>query len=264
MVVNFTKGLDAKKSYLIHEDRSPGLQSASANALSFANNQLYVSGTFFGDLIAIGNNDDGFTNTSSFSGSQGTSDLWIAKISIGSPVFSWIEGSNSDDPVYITDVEFDGKHAYSSGSYNANINFAPGMVNLTHPQQYQNYNGFLIRGDDFRTGGNNGAFYKTDLSASNNHEHDSESEDVELISNSITVYPNPNNGEFSLKFQSSLDGEIELTIFDVTGRVVLSNSFSKTGSEFIKDINLNQFNSGIFMVAIKLNGEVTHQKFIIQ
>ncbi len=264
MVVNFTKDLDAKKSYLIHEDRSPGLQSASANALSFANNQLYVSGTFFGDLIAIGNNDDGFTNTSSFSGSQGTSDLWIAKISIGNPVFSWIEGSNSDDPIYNTDVEFDGKHAYSSGSYNANISFGTGMVNLSHPQQYQNYNGFVVRGDDFRTGGNSGAFYKTDLSASNNNENDSEIDDVDLVSNSIIVYPNPNNGEFSLKFQSSVDGEIELTIFDVTGRVVLNNTFSKTGTEFIENINLNNFNSGIYMVAIQLNGEVAYQKFIIQ
>lgn len=79
------------------------------------------------------------------------------------------------------------------------------------------------------------------------------------------LVPNPTNGEFNLLVDvNNLQGDINLEITDVSGKVVyitkleLENGFNSIS---VKDINVNP---GIYFVNMKYKNEITTKKLIIQ
>ncbi|WP_159778749.1 reprolysin-like metallopeptidase, partial [Flavobacterium sp. 9AF] len=63
------------------------------------------------------------------------------------------------------------------------------------------------------------------------------------------LYPNPNNGNFNVKFISHTTNDININVYDISGREVFKKSFSNTGS-FDQNINLINVQSGIYLVSI--------------
>lgn len=64
-------------------------------------------------------------------------------------------------------------------------------------------------------------------------------------SNKVSVYPNPNNGMFTVELNNSLSKTIE--VIDVTGRIVLSN----TTSNNVVDVNISALSNGVYYVKVK-------------
>lgn len=77
----------------------------------------------------------------------------------------------------------------------------------------------------------------------------------------ITIYPNPNNGKFSLETDTWLEGEVRIELFDSQGRQCYSTVFN-TGRQF--KITSGNFESGIYTLRISNNMKTTSQKLIIQ
>jgi hypothetical protein len=72
--------------------------------------------------------------------------------------------------------------------------------------------------------------------------------DENLLTN-ISIAPNPSSSEFNIDFKSQVDFPITICIFDVSGRILVNESYSSTrnfkfGSEFIPGIYLVRINSG--------------------
>jgi hypothetical protein len=73
--------------------------------------------------------------------------------------------------------------------------------------------------------------------------------DENLLTN-ISISPNPSSSEFNIDFKSQVDSPILICIFDVSGRILVNESYSSTrnfrfGSEFIPGIYLVRINSGV-------------------
>jgi hypothetical protein len=81
---------------------------------------------------------------------------------------------------------------------------------------------------------------------------------------SVSVVPNPNNGSFALKV-SGIDGkQVTVSVIDVTGRSVYTESF--TGSNSAKTLNLNgKIPGGTYLLSLE-GDEVIRQvkRFVIQ
>lgn len=81
---------------------------------------------------------------------------------------------------------------------------------------------------------------------------------------SVSVVPNPNNGSFALKV-SGIDGkQVHLTVTDITGRAVFTESF--TGSNAAKTMNLNgKIPAGTYILSLE-GDEVSRQvkRFVIE
>lgn len=81
---------------------------------------------------------------------------------------------------------------------------------------------------------------------------------------SVSVVPNPNNGSFALKV-SGIDGkQVHLTVTDITGRAVFTESF--TGSNAAKTMNLNgKVPAGTYILSLE-GEEVSRQvkRFVIE
>ena len=76
---------------------------------------------------------------------------------------------------------------------------------------------------------------------------------------SILVYPNPNNGAFSIDL-NNFDSEVKLMVFNATGQLVFNSSTLNK----INPINLTHSQRGIYFVRVINNNEQFTQKIIIQ
>lgn len=81
------------------------------------------------------------------------------------------------------------------------------------------------------------------------------------LENTLSVYPNPNNGEFNIKFNVRTDN-VEVQVFDIRGRSVFDSTYTNGSGEFNETINLGTVNSGVYLLNIN-DGENTVIKKII-
>ena len=86
----------------------------------------------------------------------------------------------------------------------------------------------------------------------------SNSEDMNL--SNFQLYPNPSEGQFTIKFSSEERGDIEISLYDLLGRKLLVKSFkdeSKDFDELISPVNLM---GGIYLLKVKKGKKVSFRK----
>lgn len=77
----------------------------------------------------------------------------------------------------------------------------------------------------------------------------------------FSIYPNPNNGQFTLDLANGVEGKVQVKVFDLSGRVVYNKDFEPTTS-FSKQIDLGRVQSGVYLVNIS-NGNINTTKKIV-
>ncbi len=75
-------------------------------------------------------------------------------------------------------------------------------------------------------------------------------EENAMLLSSMTVSPNPGNGNFTLQFVSIAGTDANITITDALGRVVYSSQQSGTGNVLRVDMNLAALASGVYNVQV--------------
>lgn len=66
----------------------------------------------------------------------------------------------------------------------------------------------------------------------------------------FNIYPNPNNGNFTVRFDSNSGNDVKIGVHDMRGRLVFEKSYQNTGT-FNQNIQLNNVQSGIYMVTVQ-------------
>jgi len=79
----------------------------------------------------------------------------------------------------------------------------------------------------------------------------------------FAIFPNPNNGEFTIKLNSNSGSDIKVDIFDIRGRKIFNNSFTNTG-EFNETINLNSIQSGMYLVTVNDGTNEVTKRIIVE
>ncbi len=65
----------------------------------------------------------------------------------------------------------------------------------------------------------------------------------------FSLYPNPNNGSFTVKFSTNNSEDVLIDVYDMRGRKIYNNEFSNTGT-FNESIDLNTIQTGVYLVSI--------------
>jgi len=80
----------------------------------------------------------------------------------------------------------------------------------------------------------------------------------EYIKSKFTIYPNPAHENIQLNFYlSKNESNIVINIFDLFGRLVITNQLNGNTGENTFSINLgNQLQSGIYIIKIQTNDDV--------
>jgi subtilisin-like proprotein convertase family protein len=79
----------------------------------------------------------------------------------------------------------------------------------------------------------------------------------------FTLYPNPNNGNFTIQFNSNSGNEIKINVHDIRGREIYSKSYTNDGL-FNENLQLSNAQSGIYLVTVQDGSRKEVKKIVIE
>lgn len=79
----------------------------------------------------------------------------------------------------------------------------------------------------------------------------------------FSIFPNPNEGEFTVKLNSNSGNDINIDVFDIRGRRIFNNSYANN-ADFSEVVRLNNVQSGIYLVTVSDGDKKTTKKIIVE
>ena len=78
----------------------------------------------------------------------------------------------------------------------------------------------------------------------------------------LAVYPNPNSGNFTVRFNSASESDkVQISVYDISGRIIFDKEYANE-AVFNQNIQLDKVQSGVYLVKIA-NGESKQIKRIV-
>ena len=79
----------------------------------------------------------------------------------------------------------------------------------------------------------------------------------------LSIYPNPAKGNIQVKYKAQGNPENQIALIDVTGKVVYHGTAEETGV-VIKTINTSNFAPGIYVIQLKIDGEIRSERVVVE
>ena len=79
----------------------------------------------------------------------------------------------------------------------------------------------------------------------------------------ISIYPNPTTGEFSVKYLSDGEKRVAITIFDLSGKAIKSDVFDTTEGENVRNVTFDDAANGMYLININDGESNTVQKITL-
>lgn len=83
------------------------------------------------------------------------------------------------------------------------------------------------------------------------------------LAGSISIYPNPNTGEFHVAFGETITGQATLKIFSASGKELYAKSVNVDNSQ-TEDINVTHLNRGVYFIKVETTKGAMVQKLVIK
>lgn len=80
----------------------------------------------------------------------------------------------------------------------------------------------------------------------------------------FSVYPNPNNGAFTVSFDALEANNVSVELLDMTGRVIFNKSFQATVGSNDLPVELEGFAKGVYMLQLRQSDAVRTTKVVLQ
>ncbi len=77
------------------------------------------------------------------------------------------------------------------------------------------------------------------------------------------IFPNPNNGEFTVQLNSNSGNKINIDVFDIRGRKIFNNIL-ENGSNLNETIKLNNVQSGMYLVKVSDGDKQVIKKIVVE
>ena len=79
----------------------------------------------------------------------------------------------------------------------------------------------------------------------------------------FSLFPNPNDGNFTVKFNSNSGNDINIAVYDIRGRSIFNNLYHNNGL-FEQTLQLDKVQSGIYLVNIQDGDKKITKKIVIE
>jgi len=79
----------------------------------------------------------------------------------------------------------------------------------------------------------------------------------------FSIYPNPNKGNFNVKFDSTTSNDISIIVNDIRGRSIFEKQYSNTGL-FDQNLQLSNLESGVYLVTVKDGDKKIVKRIVIE
>ncbi len=88
--------------------------------------------------------------------------------------------------------------------------------------------------------------------------------DLESNATSFTIFPNPATMHATVGLELAKESEIEISIIDLSGKVVTSRNYGKMNGNMAIDLNTSLLNAGVYMVNVSIDNVSKIQRLVIQ
>jgi len=88
-------------------------------------------------------------------------------------------------------------------------------------------------------------------------------DETKLVSERINIYPNPNEGIFTISFTGFENEKVQFTILDLQGRTVVNEQLT-VNSEFNKEIDLSRLPKGMYFLRVNTTDKVFTKKILVE
>ena len=78
------------------------------------------------------------------------------------------------------------------------------------------------------------------------------------------VFPNPSDGNFTVKFHSEDTGNVDIVIYDLLGRKVVNQSYKNQFNNFEENLELGSLAGGIYILSVKRANKMSSHKIRIE
>ena len=96
-------------------------------------------------------------------------------------------------------------------------------------------------------------------------ENDAISNEREMAMNEpISVYPNPNNGTFTIAFNQKNEAKTSIQVVDTQGKVVYKEKLGAFSGSYKKELDLKKHGVGVYVVTVQQGGETSSRKVIVE
>jgi len=83
------------------------------------------------------------------------------------------------------------------------------------------------------------------------------------VKSGINIYPNPTNGKIQIELNGMEDGIFDITIFDLLGKIMYQNNFSKIGNMSFS-YDFSGYNRGVYLIRINSENNNYTTKVIVE
>src|SRR5690606_37678809 len=78
----------------------------------------------------------------------------------------------------------------------------------------------------------------------------------------FSLWPNPSCGVFNLSFIPATDDKIEVTLYDISGRLIENNVFENNSGNFSTALDYSNLGSGLYFISVTNGSYKTSKKLI--
>ena len=88
--------------------------------------------------------------------------------------------------------------------------------------------------------------------------------DNKILIEGLTVYPNPNTGEFIIEMNITKATDLEIKLIDVIGKVIYTENLSKYVGAYQKTIDVGEYAKGIYNLQLLSNEGLINKKIVVE
>lgn len=82
---------------------------------------------------------------------------------------------------------------------------------------------------------------------------------------SLTLYPNPNSGSFTLKMDILRESNVKYAVYDIAGRNVFTKDLGMQNGVVFESVNMqNNLGTGFYVISINIDGNIIQRHFIVK
>jgi membrane-associated protease RseP (regulator of RpoE activity) len=89
-------------------------------------------------------------------------------------------------------------------------------------------------------------------------------EELPLVLNDFSVFPNPSNGVFTVKINTTENGKSKFSIFNILGKTIQTNDILDFSGEYSFTYNLSSEPKGAYLLQFKLGDRQITKRILIQ
>jgi len=136
------------------------------------------------------------------------------------------------------------------------------------------FSGTSVTGNSFDPSVGAGTYAITYTVTDGNGCENSDVEDIEVevctgilnlaAAEKLNVYPNPNNGLFTVVYNQAVSGNLTIKISDVQGKVIATESIANFAGTYTTSFDLSSFDKGIYLLEVVGNQNHEYKKIVLQ